>query len=177
MSSSTVHNVISTLAIPSCTDEQFALKKYSPQGSLQPVDDLPSPGFIGTGDLQSPPGPVPSATTPTSQHSGSPNLRKLCRSPAIARGPTSTESPRLRSSPATHNQLCCGRPELIPPSVLRSSNQPGTVQDVFALTDTPPLRHHRHHRRPHLQQAARDRTSRENQLLDCRKRWAIDRRR
>jgi len=140
MSSSTVHNVISTPVSPSCTDEQFDLKTESPQDSLQPVDDLPFPGSIGTKNFRSLPSLVPSAatTTLTSQYLSSPGPGKHRRSPAIARGPTSTESLLPGSSPASHNQLGFGHPEPILPSASSFSNQSETVQDVFALTENPP---------------------------------------
>jgi len=138
MSSSTVHNVTSTPAILKCTAEQPGLKE-SPPDFIQPVDDLPSPGFLGLKDLQSPPRPASStSTTSTSQPERSFNPRKHRRSPAIATGATSTEFLPPRSSPASHNPLCFGQPESNPPSVSGFRNRPEIVQNDFALTGDPP---------------------------------------
>jgi hypothetical protein len=134
MSSSTVHNVISTLATLSCTAEQPGLKE-SPQDSFRPVDDLPSPGFLSQKDFQNPPSPAsPTTTTSTSQPERSSSPRKQRRSPAIATGATSTKSSPPRSSPASHNPRCFGHPESNPPPYLAPEDDLKTVQDAFALT-------------------------------------------
>lgn len=132
MSSSTVHNVLSTPATPTSTDEQPSLKE-SLQYSLQPVDSLPFPALL------LPHSPILSAkSTPNPQHFRSSIPKKPRGLPRIAGEATAVESLRPKSSPATHSQLCLRPPEPLPPFVSGFSNRPGTLRDDLELTEKSP---------------------------------------